>query len=452
MKKYIIPLLVIGLSFVGCEKYLDLKPDVKMVVPKTLDDADLLLNDFNTLNNNYSVFGEFSADDYYLHDDVYESISDFDMRNAYIWADLPYTNAMYWQDSYKTVYVANQVLDILSKVDREINPEKYCRSLGAAHFFRAFAFQQLVDVYCLAYNKNTANMDMGIPLRLTSGIDEVSVRTSMQQNYNQIITDYEIALTNLIVNEPNLGRPNKAAAHAGLARVYLNMGDFELAYYHAEEGLKLNHKLLNFNDLNAELAFPIPEFNDEVLFAASFSSAYPMSSEMGFVDSSLIKTYSPSDLRLNVFFRKNDDPIGTYGFRGNYSNNLITFFMGFTTAEVYLIKAEAAARIGKENEARIAINTLLKSRWNKDAAYQEIVEVDAEPLLRIILNERRKELVFRGRRWADLKRLNLDPRFQTTLRRVIKGVEYKLMPNSLLYAYRIPETVVELAKIPQNKR
>ncbi|MNT81080.1 SusD family protein [compost metagenome] len=100
----------------------------------------------------------------------------------------------------------------------------------------------------------------------------------------------------------------------------------------------------------------------------------------------------------------------------------------------------------------LAINTLLRSRWDKNLTYTNVAVTNPDVLLPLILQERRKELVFRGRRWSDLKRLNQDRRFQKTLIRKIKGVEYQLLPNSLLYAYRLPEIVIEQAEIPQNKR
>lgn len=451
MKNIVVLIMCLGALSSSCNKYLDHKPDIKMVVPRSLNDVDLLLNDYSTLNNRYPVYGELSADDYYLTDAQYESISDMDTRNAYVWSDQPYVSVMQWQTAYKTVYIANQAIDILTKLNKNVDAEKYARARGAAHFFRAFAFQQLVDVYCPAYSHATANVDLGIPLRLTAGIDESSFRASMKETYTQIIADYEVAVENLIVNEPNVGRPKKAAAYAGLARAYLNMGDYNKAFQYAEEGLKLNNDLIDFNSLNPNLSLPIPQFNKEVLFSASFSAAIPMSTDFGFVDSTLIKTYSSADLRLKCFYKVFGDD-GEYTFRGNYTNNLITLFMGFTTSELYLIKAESAVRVDKVSEALISINTLLKSRWDKDVVYLDIVEENPEILLPIILKERRKELAFRGRRWADLKRLNLDERFQATLTRNIKGVTYTLPANSLLYAYRIPNPVLELGKIPQNKR
>jgi len=72
--------------------------------------------------------------------------------------------------------------------------------------------------------------------------------------------------------------------------------------------------------------------------------------------------------------------------------------------------------------------------------------------LEIILQERRKELVFRGLRWFDLKRLNKDPRFAVTLKRVIEDKEYILPPNDNKYLFPIPSAVIEMTGIKQNPR
>jgi hypothetical protein len=189
----------------------------------------------------------------------------------------------------------------------------------------------------------------------------------------------------------------------------------------------------------------------EVLFAAVSVNAGPMSLNNGLVDSTLYKSYGNNDLRKIIFFRKNLFPQNTYGFKGNYDKAIATIFVGLTTSEMYLIKAESAVRIGKVSEARTILNTLLKKRQDKNQ-FIPVTEVNPDLLLPLVLKERQKELVFRGRRWSDLKRLNLDPRFQKTLLKVVHGEQYKLEPNSRKYAFRLPEPVITDGKLPQNIR
>jgi len=68
------------------------------------------------------------------------------------------------------------------------------------------------------------------------------------------------------------------------------------------------------------------------------------------------------------------------------------------------------------------------------------------------LKERRKELLFRGLRWTDLRRLNLDPRFAVTLARNVSGQIYSLPPEDPRYAWPIPDDEIQASGIPQNPR
>ncbi|KKX51127.1 RagB/SusD family nutrient uptake outer membrane protein [Sphingobacterium sp. IITKGP-BTPF85] len=76
--------------------------------------------------------------------------------------------------------------------------------------------------------------------------------------------------------------------------------------------------------------------------------------------------------------------------------------------------------------------------------------------LKYVFTERRKELLFRGVRWSDLKRLNLDPNFATTLKRELNIAgdlkKFNLPPNDRRYIYPIPENAIVLGSLEQNVR
>jgi len=435
----------------SCNTFLDEKPDKKMVIPKSLSDCDLLLNDYTTLNMGYPACGEWGADDYFLTPENWASISNTDQRNAYLWTDEPYTDVVQWQRPYKAVYLSNQVLATLDMLKNQTDDPMYQNVLGGAHFYRAFAFHQLVEVYAPAYVNGQAGAELGIPLRMSAGIDELSARASLEESYSQIIADYKLAIHTLPIQELRRGRPGRAAAYAGLARVYLDMGHYADAYAYADSCLRLQSDLMDFNDLSDLNELRIPRFNQEVLFPAVSVGAGPMGFYLACVDSVLIGQYTADDMRKKIFFQANENAGNTYSFNGNYDHSYSQLFVGLTSSETYLIKAEAAVRIGKVNEAQNALNTLLAKRW-KSNTYVAIKEPDADILLRLILRERRKELLFRGRRWADLKRLNVDSRFQKTLSRQIDNRNYELAPDSRKYAFRLPDPVVNLGNMPQNKR
>ncbi|MBE8719952.1 RagB/SusD family nutrient uptake outer membrane protein [Sphingobacterium pedocola] len=451
MRNYLLYVLP-ALLCTGCSGFLDIKPDQKMAIPNTLEHADLLLNDYTSMNTGYPALGEISADDYFLRSNNWQSISDMDERQAYIWQDEDIVNTVQWQNPYQTIYRSNQVLEVLGELDRNVETAKYDKIFGGAHFYRAFALHQVARVFAPAYDPNSANQELGIPLRLSPDLDIKSIRATLQQTFEQITNDYKQAVMSLPITETLLGRPSKASAYAGLARMYLDMADYEQAYRYADSCLGIYSALQDFNDVNLGSAMPITRFNKEVLFSAASSLAGPLAQTFARIDTNLYKSYYDDDLRKQAFFQHNTNDVGTYAFKGTYSGSHVGVFVGLTTSELYLIRSEAAVRTNRPDQALSDVNHLLMHRWNEDVPYPDITEQQPDRLLEIILDERRKELIFRGQRWADLKRLNQDPRFAKTLMRNIDGQEYRLEPNSPKYAIKIPLIVIEETGMEQNKR
>lgn len=97
------------------------------------------------------------------------------------------------------------------------------------------------------------------------------------------------------------------------------------------------------------------------------------------------------------------------------------------------------------------LNELLVKRYKRNT-FKEFTATNKTDALTIILTERRKELLFRGLQWMDLRRLNRDPRFAVTIKRYFEGQEYVLAPNDLKYTYPIPDDEVLQSNIEQNPR
>jgi hypothetical protein len=119
--------------------------------------------------------------------------------------------------------------------------------------------------------------------------------------------------------------------------------------------------------------------------------------------------------------------------------------------EVYLIAAECKARGTDVDAAGELLNTLLAKRYRK-GSFTPLRSMDASELLKLILEERRKELVFRGVRWSDLRRLNIDDQLAITVYRTVKGDELQLLPNSPKYLFPIPDQEIQVNKLIQNPR
>src|SRR5690606_20155507 len=95
---------------------------------------------------------------------------------------------------------------------------------------------------------------------------------------------------------------------------------------------------------------------------------------------------------------------GTVTFKGSYMGNS-SLYNGLSLNEVYLMKAEANARRNNIEVAMASLNTLLEKRWVAGTFTPSVIS-SKEEALQLILAERRKELLMRGLRWIDIKRLN----------------------------------------------
>jgi hypothetical protein len=447
IKLFIFVLLII-VSF-SCKKYLDAKPDAKLSTPSSLNDLQQLL-DYYGMNSQFTGSSAILADNYYLPDDTWESLYWEYQRNYYIWQK-DENDVVDWSQPYTNIFTCNVVLETLKTSSWSKSDQILANNLkGAALFFRASYFYSLAQLFCKGYNKSTAESDLGIPLRLSTDFKEKSSRSSVKQTYDQIIEDLKEAASLLPVSSSLKTRPTKSAAYGSLARTYLAMQDYIDADANADSCLKLYNVLVDYNSLDSNAANPISRFNDEVIFQAVSLNVDPISPNNCKIDSNLYKSYSVNDLRRVILFSDNGD--GTHSFKGDYDGGSEDWghsFTGIVTDEQYLIKAECDARLGKIEGALENINNLLAKRYRRDSL-TTITTTNADSLLTYILEERRKELLFRGTRVTDLKRLNQDPRFAITLTRKLKGTTYDLQPNDPAYVALIPKVVIDMSGMKQN--
>lgn len=456
----IVGLLVCTLSagfLTSCKKYLDVKPDKALVVPSTMADCQALLDNYIIMTINFPPT-EHLTDNFYLTYTNWNSQT-ITNRDGYIWRsdfDILFNT---WLASYQKVLYANQVLETLAKIT-PLAPEQdnWNAIKGAALFYRGFSLYMAAQLWAKSYDSTTAATDMGIPLRLTPDISTMIGRGTVKDLYGRILQDLNEAVNLLPATRPTSiilkSRPCKASAYAILARIYQSMGDYNNAIISASAALQIYNTLIDYNTLSqAPTGFPIAKYNSEVLFEANTSPAQTLAANIAKVDSNLYRSYQPNDLRKVIFFRQNTGVnAGTYQFIGGYlGGSSTTQFCGPATDEVYFIRAESYARAGNINSAMSDLNTVLRKRWVTNT-YVDMTATNADDALAKILTERRKELLFRGLRWTDLRRLNKDARFATTLTRELNGTIYSLPPNDLRYVLLIPLEVLRREPFPQNPR
>lgn len=450
-KYYYFVVLLLPL-LISCNKdFLDAKPDKTLVVPATLKDFQALLDNSDIMNSWMPYLGEIGGDDYYLQDDTWNAFSYPPEKNGYIWAKdiLEGNPSADWENMYQIVFYANNVLEGLDKITNPENKAQYNSIEGSALFFRGYAFYQLAQLFCAPYSATSSNNGPGIPLRLKSDINEPTVRSTIAETYSQILDDLSKAVPLLPVEVMIKTRPDKTAAYAMLSKVYLLIQDYGHSLAYADSALEQNlNSIVDLNSVDTLASYPMEQYNSEVIFQTTLNYSSNLSPWCINIDSVLFASYKDNDLRKPAWFTLND---GRMVFKGNYNGSSPYYFSGLALDEIYFNKAECLVRTGKLQEGMDVLNSFLENRY-RAGTMTPVVVSDEAGAIQAILQERRKELLFRGVRWSDLRRLNLDPATAKTLHRWIDGNNYDLPPNSPNYVLPIEERVIQLSGIEQNIR
>lgn len=448
--KHTITIILIALlgGLPSCKKYLEVQPDNSITTPKTLSDLQALLDNSDKMNLQRTPnLSEASADDYFLPTDQYDNI-EVEQQRIYTWKLKDYLFQNDWSIAYEPIFITNLCLEQLQELPASANVSTLNQIKGAALFFRSYYYQQLLCTFAPAYDAATAGADLGIVLRNASDFNEPSTRASVQQSYSQVLQDTKEAAA-LLPDLPSLPtKPSRAAAYGLLARTYLSMRIYDSAYHYADAALRLKGDLMNFNgddDINGSITeqTPFRRFNKEIIFYSEMNTNNPLlNSTRIAIDSSIMQSYTPDDLRFTAFYYKDDS---LYRFKGSYTGNEWQYFTGIATDELYLMRAECAARTGKMQQAKADYQQLLASRWQQSG---QPPILDPTQAVKAILLERRKELYMRGLRWMDIKRLNKEG-YNISLQRSIAGTKFRLNANDPYFALPLPKDIVS-SSVPQN--
>jgi len=445
---YLLTLVLCG-GLAACKKYLDAKSDSKLSTLSTLNDLQALLDDNLRLNQSWDYAAEVSANDYYITDTDLAAIAKDGDRRMYTWeADRIFLDAgNSWQNGYRLVYYGNSVLEALDKINRdEANRLNYDNIKGQAYYFKGTALLQMSFVWAQAYDESTAKQQPGLPIRASSDFNVPSVRASLADTYQQVISDLKHAAALLNVAQVHVMRPGKAAAFAMLSRAYLSMNKYPEATLYADSALRLNSQLLDYNTLNGAAVNPFPEFKGEVLMSMVVPTPAILNQSTAKIANELYVQYKTGDLRKSILFKSNGN--NTWAFKGNYSGTN-SLFCGPAVDEMYLNRAEGYARAGKLNSALADLNNLMVKRWDKKVNYVAYNSNEPEMVIKWILEERRKELLMRGLRWVDIKRLNKLGANINLMRSMNTNIK-TLKPNDLRFALPIPEVIISLSGMEQN--
>ncbi|KUJ61296.1 hypothetical protein AR687_14015 [Flavobacteriaceae bacterium CRH] len=435
----LLPILLLN----SCRDYVEVEPVGNNRVLKYTSDYRGLANNYTDMTSAGGIHLLASADVEFPT--TYQTGVSTIWGNSYTWQEKIYDPSQGdsdWNGLYKAIYYSNVILDGVMSSEGGSDADKK-EIYAEAFVHRAFAYLQLVNVYGPQFDPASANSEKAVPLLLKPELFSSLDRSTVGQVYDQIISDLQSALANDIQDTPPFNvLPSKRAVYALLARTYLYMGSYQLSLDNAEKALNMQNTLIDLKTFASGYSYPVLIQNPEVIFSKTLLLAYngaPLSPE-------LLNSFESNDLRYNYYTAPGTSYYPTYTGRGfginfySYTNGIN---VGVSVPEMYLIAAECYARLGQPEKAVENLNILRAKRYKAATAYEVAATTNSEAL-NLALVERQKELIGRGFRWFDQRRLNLDPAFQKTYTRVFKTATYTLEPNSAGYVFPINQNYIDL--------
>lgn len=401
---------------------------------QTMTDANSIINGINIQLRN-RLYGD------YMHSTDVQS----DLLNAtleygnvmgfpHTWEGFlagDYTIRDVWAGYYSAITNVNNMLENIHLVETETEADIDLleRYQGQAYLIRAFYYHQLVIRWGKPYNSATASSDLGVPLILTYDPTGKPPRATVQQVYDQIISDINEAKLRLDAGTPNSTQPSRDAALALEARVYLHMHEWQNAVNAAEELIGTGrYPLINsetgltnmwVNDMGTEIIYHLDASNPaelpgnrnhmyiQIVPATGRYRPYYIPQQW------VVDLFDDNDIRKNVYLRSvTVDTQGNsyegiyiiYKYPGNpalYSGSVSNYQhkpIVFRIAETYLNKAEAQFYINP-NAALATLNDLRQAR-----GLNALTDLSENAIFEAIKEERTRELLAEGFRLNDLMR------------------------------------------------
>lgn len=362
----------------------------------------------------------------------------------------------FWASSYSSIATCNAILakcdEFAAKSDlSESDKQLVERYKGEAKFTRAYMYLWLADHFCQSYTQVKGGPEAkatGLPIvttyNPTSDVTKYPSRSTLKETFDLINSDLSEAYTALKAYEATNNKDVAAllqpcaiylssyAVEALQARVALLTGDWATAKAKAEDVIENgNYSLANTSNYKEMWE---DENSSEPIFRPFMSSPSEIGGSTGALflsDNQKSAQYIPtfgtvlyyadsekgSDVRFEAFFTEYEnididgEGFDSYVFNkypGNdalkvgQTKNFVNMMKPLRLSEMYLISAEADARLGNNNPARL--NEFCANRYS---GYETHTYENAQKLLDDVLDERNKEFIGEGMRWSDIRRLNI---------------------------------------------
>lgn len=457
-----IHILVLSLAIMvlsACEKYTDVIPKGSLVIENASDYHQMV----SLPNRGYPIINfQYLSDDQWMKESNVigltpnVNIINFTFNETADRVSLMSTSNFYNQ-AYSYINRWNTIISLVDNSKGEANVKALAKA--EARVLRAYDHFLLVNVYAKAYDPATAATDGGICIMDKFDLEAQPRKSTVKEVYDFILNDINEAIPFLQEKPLDIYHPSLAFAYAFKAKIHLFKREIAEAKQAAERSLALNNQIFDLVSYTAQggpnvVAVPAPN-NPEVLSYMYMNGYTEMNTAYQWVISPELRNlFGNNDARYNLFFTSTNATFLDIGSNTAYHNVPYTRFfyatMGMKTTEVHLMLAECLAR---ENNFSGAVDILNKLRAKRITSGTVNLTVPAtrKETMELVVNERRKELLFGVNRFFDLKRLNNEPEYAKTITRVFPIVNktvpqqtYTLKPGSRLYIIPFPLNVLRL--------
>lgn len=407
------------------------------------------------------------------------------------WNDILATNSQI-ESVYAALYTVigrcNFLLDNAENMRKKMTDDDaldrldvYC---GEAYFARALAYSELIKQFCKAYESDAdAQNELGVVLRTHYYSDEPLKRASLYDSYQQVLSDLELAEKALALGDDydiavdgymyNSTYFNEYTVCALRARIALYMKKYDEAIKYSTKVIDSGHYFLSSATQLYDSQYSYYQYmwtsdnSTEVIWKIGFTSTsyggalgqvffnYDYNSmKPDYVPAQwVLSLYDSNDLRYSTFFQTFTTghthgltwPLLAkyWGNEGLYNEaQLLHVSMPkvFRLSEQYLIRAEAYVMNEDFAKAGKDITTLRKARYS---TYGTSTAISKDNAMKIVEEERVKELFMEGFRLMDLKRWHKGFERTPQEQSLENGSSLVVEKDDPLFVWPIPQHEIE---------
>lgn len=448
--------IIIAMLSSSCDKFLGTVPKGEKI-PTTFED-------YNAFMRYYENHYHDNMQQLCLLNDIYRSksaLNSYELaRINYMWDEsadrkIQDNNVNYSSNStiysycYQGIAHWNLIIEDANKLT-ECTEQQRAQLKAQAKVLRAMDYFHLTNYFADQYTAGNAKTALTVPLVESANIESSSPQVTQEKMYEFILSNLtEESIEQLPDKGETVFHPTKGAGYGMLARVSLQMGNYENALKYAQKALDINGSLYDWRPYYIEnkaqyenneyaTSYPAVVLNspENYVFAFSGQLSYQTGTQNIPVDRAA--AFDQKDLRLRTRWKFYPDQAGDYykAIRRDYFNA-----GGISTPEMYYIKAECLARKNQIQEAMNIVNQIREKRFLEED-YTPLNASSISEAIGHIIQEKANEYLQSSIPFWDMRRLNKDSQYAHNLTKTADGQTYTLKPDSHLWIMPFPEKVM----------